>query len=109
MTRQRILSLSRLKPESVKEYVHLHRQVPPELLDAYRKAGIDRIHCFLSGTDLVVFSEVDGEVYAREKETLSRHPAEVRWQALMKSLRDPEFEPASFDEVYSISFREEKP
>jgi len=104
MPKRRMLFRSRLKPESVQEYVRLHQQVWPELLEAYRKAGITQVSCFLNGLDLVVYSEYEQEVYEREKEALSRKPVEIRWQALIKPLRDPDFEQRSFEEVFHMPF-----
>ena len=48
MSRRRMVSLARLRAECVREYVRLHQQVWPELLEAYRQAGITRISCFLT-------------------------------------------------------------
>ena len=65
-------------------------------MGAYRKAGITQISCFLSGLNLVVYSEYEPEIYEMEKEALSRN-SEIRWQALMKTLRDPDFEQQAFE------------
>lgn len=100
MSKHRTVSHSRLKPECVQEYVRWHQQVWPELLGVYRKAGITQISCFVSGLDLLVYSEYETEIYEREKESLSRNPVEIRWQALMKTLRDPELATQNFDEVF---------
>ena len=103
MTIERRVSLRRLKPEGIQEYIRLHAQVWPELLEAYRNAGIIQVRCFLNGLDLVVYSVVDRDIYEKEKEALSRNPVEVRWQALMKTLDDPHFEEKPFDEVFSMA------
>jgi len=86
----------------VQEYVGWHKQVWPELLEAYRKAGITQVNCYLYGVDLVVFVEFETEIYANEKERLSQDPVEIRWQALMKSFDDPGFAPRTFEEVFSL-------
>jgi L-rhamnose mutarotase len=83
-----MLSLSRLRPECVPEYIRRHQQVWPELLDAYRQAGITQISCFLNGLNLIVYSEYELDVYETAREALSRNGVEVRWQALMQTLRD---------------------
>jgi L-rhamnose mutarotase len=102
MSKARMLFRSRLKAESVDEYVRYHRAVWPDLLDAYRRAGITQISCFLSGTDLLVYSEYDVDVYRREKAALSRHPVEIKWQALMATLRDPTFKAVEYEEVFHM-------
>jgi L-rhamnose mutarotase len=58
MTQRRMLSLARLRPECVQEYVRLHQQVWPELLAIYRQAGIRHVSCFLNGLDLVVYTSM---------------------------------------------------
>ncbi len=100
MSSHRTVSYSRLKPECVQEYIGWHQQVWPELLDAYRKAGITQISCFLGGVDLVVYSEYDTEIYEREEKSLRQNPVEIRWQALMKTLRDPLWPGQELREVF---------
>jgi len=97
---KRIMSRSRLKPECVKEYVRLHREVWPDLLEAYRKAGITRIGCYLDGLDLLVYSELDPEIYEREKAALNRNPVGLRWDKLMATLRDQSYGSREFEEVF---------
>ncbi len=109
MSRCRMLSRSRLTAETVQEYVRLHRQVWPDLLEAYRKAGITQIGCFLNGLDLIVYSEYEPVIYDKNKETLQHDPLELRWQALMKTLRDPGFEPQQFEEVFFMPLESEAP
>jgi L-rhamnose mutarotase len=92
----------RLKRESVPEYIRLHQQVWPELLEVYGRAGISQISCFLNDCDVVVYSEYELEVYEQEKESLSRDPMELRWQALMQSLRDPASQTRHFEEVFHM-------
>ncbi len=109
MPKRRMLSLSRLRPECLQEYVRLHQQVWPELLAAYRQAGITQIGCFLNGLDLIVYSVYESEVYENAKEPLSRNAVEVNWQALTQTLRDPDFEPRTFQEVFHMpSSRDEE-
>ena len=100
MPRRRTVSQCRLKLECVEEYIRRHQQVWPELLEAYRKAGITQISCFLHDLDLLVYSEFETEVYEKAKDSLARDPIETRWQAMMESLRDPAFENHSYDEVF---------
>lgn len=100
MTKYRTLSLRRLKPECVPDYIHYHQQVWPELLEAYHQAGITRIDCCLNGSDLVVCIEYDSDVYEKRKDALRRNPIEIRWQALMETLRDTSVEQRFFEEVF---------
>jgi L-rhamnose mutarotase len=92
----------RLKQESIPEYIRLHQQVWPELLEVYRKAGIAQISCFLNDCNVAVYSEYELEIYEREKESLSRDPVELRWQALMQALRDPDSQTLRFEEIFHM-------
>ena len=98
-----------LKPESIPEYVRLHQQVWPELLQVYREAGITQISCFLNGCDVVVYSEYELKVYQQKKEFLRRNPVELRWQALMQTLRDPEAQMLQFEEIFHMPVLEGNP
>lgn len=100
MAKHRTLSLRRLKPECIQAYRNYHEQVWPELLDAYDQAGIMWVSCFLQGCDLVVCIEYDEDVYEESRDALSHNPVEIRWQALMETLRDPGVEPRLFEEVF---------
>jgi L-rhamnose mutarotase len=102
-------SAFRLKPESVPEYVRLHQEVWPELIQVYREAGITKISCFLSGCEVVVYSEYEMEVYQQAKEALSHNSVELRWQALMQTLREPDSQTFRFEEVFHMPALEGNP
>jgi L-rhamnose mutarotase len=106
MTTQRRLVLTQLRPECVSQYKQLHTQVWPELLEAYRDAGIHQICCFVQGTTLAVFIETDVEIYSRKKDRLDRNPVEIRWQTIMNSLKDQSIPPLSMDEVFIMTDKE---
>ena len=102
MSKHRTIWLDRLKAESVPEYIRLHQQVWPELEAAYRQAGILRMGCYLNGCDRVVFMEYETEIYDQAKASLDHNPVEIRWQALMKTLCDPQVDRQSLTEVYYL-------
>jgi L-rhamnose mutarotase len=102
-------SAFQLKPESVPEYIRLHQEVWPEVIQVYREAGITKISCFLNGCDVVVYSECELEVYQQAKEALSHNSAELRWQALMQTLREPDLQTLHFEEVFHMPAPEENP
>jgi L-rhamnose mutarotase len=103
MSKQRTLWVDRLKAESVPEYIRLHQQVWPELETAYRQAGILQMGCYLNGCERVVFIEYETEIYDQAKASLDSNPVEIRWQALMKTLCDPQVDRQSLTEVYYLS------
>jgi len=105
----RMCSAFRLKLEGIPEYVRLHQQVWPELVQVYREAGITQISCFLNGRDVVVCSEYELEVYQQQKEALSHNLVELRWQALMQTLRDPDSQMLCFEEIFHMPALEGNP
>lgn len=109
MMKSRMCVIFRLKSESIPEYVRLHQQVWPELVQVYREAGFIEISCFLNGCDVVVYSEYEMEIYQREKESLSHDPVELRWQALMQTLRDPDSQIRHFEEIFHMPAPEGNP
>ncbi len=102
MALERILIRRVLKPECVQDYIRYHQQVPPGLMDAYRKAGVRQLSCFVHENDLVVFIEVDGEAWANAQADLRHNPVEQNWQALMRTLNLPGFEPLTYEEVFHL-------
>lgn len=96
----RKVHMARLRPEKLEEYKEYHRNVWPELQEAYRQAGITQISCLLNGTTLLVFSEFEEEIHAAARAALAENDAEKRWQALMRPMADPEFQPLTFEEVF---------
>jgi L-rhamnose mutarotase len=98
----RMIIHRRLKPESVGEYVRYHQAVPPGLMELYRKAGVLQLSCFLDDADLVVFIEYDAQRWAAAQDELRNNPVEQSWQALMRTLNDPGFEPRFLEEVFHL-------
>ncbi len=99
---QRILIRRVLKPECVADYVHYHQNVPPGVLEGYRKAGVLQLSCFLHENDLIVLLEVDGERWEKAQDDLAHSQAEQDWQALMRTLNLPGFEPLTYQEVFHL-------
>jgi len=98
----RLLVHYRLRPDTIQAYIRCHEQIEPELLALYREAGITEISCFLSGLDLMVYVQVEQERYEAAKEALDHSPLERSWQARMRTLHDPQFQPQHFQEVYRL-------
>ena len=102
MTLQRILIRRVLKPECVADYVNYHQNIPAGLMDAYRKAGVLQLSCFLHENDLLVFLEVNAEVWEQSQDELAHNQVEQNWQALMRTLNSPDFEPRTYTEVFHL-------
>jgi L-rhamnose mutarotase len=102
MALQRILMRRALKPECVADYVRYHQNVPAGLLEGYRKAGVLQLSCFLHENDLIVLLEVDREKWTAAQDDLSNSKVEQDWQALMRTLNLPGFEPLTYEEVFHL-------
>lgn len=70
---------TRLKPGAEERYEEYHRAVWPEVVDAIRKAGIDRYLIFRDGLD--VFHFIDCEDYDRAVAEIANDPTSMRWEA----------------------------
>ena len=75
---------TRLKPGREADYEAVHAVIPDELDVALRAAGVHSWRIWRSGRDL--FHVVDVEDYAKMREFLAEHPANVPWQARMAEL-----------------------
>ena len=83
---KRNLYFMRLKPESVADYRKYHENVWPELVAAYKNAGITNVTCFLNGVDLVVYVEYADTVSPEALKRLAANEVEIKWQKLMAEL-----------------------
>ena len=94
--------LRRLKPESVQQYVDMHKNVWPDLEKVYKSSGITDISCYINDTFLVVTMEVDTEIFEQAKEELAKNPVERKWQEIMAGFDDPSFPTRTLEEVYRL-------
>ena len=102
MTTRRFLIRRKLLPENVDEYVRYHQNVPGELMEIYRQNGVLDLSCFLCENDLVVYLEVDEEIYRQKAEKIANSKVDSEWQALMAMLNDPEFTTLNYHEVFRM-------
>ena len=75
---------TRLLPGREADYDRIHAVIPADLDSALRDAGVHGWTIYRSGQDL--FHLVDCDDYARMREFLRDHPANVPWQARMGEL-----------------------
>jgi L-rhamnose mutarotase len=100
---RRILQLRELRPERVADYIRAHDAISPELVALYRKCGIVEISCFLNGSRLAVFMEIQTDLYEQKRAELEAMPLEQEWQARMAEYDAGGLHPELFDEVYRQS------
>ena len=85
---ERIALHTRLKPGMENEYEKVHATIPAALDGALREAGVRSWEIWRDGRDL--FHVVEVEDYARMREQLRDHPANIPWQARMAELLEVE-------------------
>ena len=100
--KERFLLRRVLDPTKVTEYVKWHKNVPEGLMDIYRKVGVTDLSCFLCENDLVVFMEVDREIYQQHRHELASDPIDTQWQSLMATLNEPNYNPLEYNEVFRM-------
>ena len=97
-----MIHMARIKPECLDADKEHHRNVWPELEAVYRKAGFIGLSCFLSDNLLLVYLEYDEALYPASNAWLDTNEVQVKWQALMEPMSDPEFTKMDFEEVYRM-------
>lgn len=93
---------SRIKPEYVERYIEYHKNVWPELLDEYRKAGYIKLNCFLNENELIIFLEYDEDIFWKSQEDLAKKDIQIRWQKLMSEVDDATFKSVEYKEVFCM-------
>ena len=100
---QRSAFILQVRPERVEDYVHAHRHVWPEMLDALRGAGIRNYTIFRHGNQMFGYFESDDlEAAARY---LAEQEVSERWQDAMAELleqRVPDSGPPPLEEVFRL-------
>lgn len=79
--------LLRCKPGTEEEYVERHKQVFPDLLDAFKRVGITSYSIFMQKNQLYAYMEVENFNVAMAE--LNHDPANHRWQVYMKDIMEP--------------------
>ena len=82
----RIALHTRIRAGRIEEYERAHAEVPPELTEAIRAAGVAGWTIWRSGTDL--FHLIDCADYAAMLAALSANQVNADWQARMAELLD---------------------
>ncbi|GAA2251347.1 MULTISPECIES: L-rhamnose mutarotase [Kitasatospora] len=80
----RVALHTRVRADRITEYEAAHREVPTELTDAIRSAGVSSWTIWRSGVEL--FHLLECEDYARLLAELEQLPVNIAWQARMAEL-----------------------
>ena len=100
---QRSAFVLRVRPEKIDDYVAVHRQVWPEMLDALREAGIRNYTIFRAGNEMFGYFESDD--LDRAATFLASKEVSARWQDAMADLleeRVPHAGPPRLEEVFRL-------
>jgi L-rhamnose mutarotase len=82
----RIAVHTRVRADQIEQYEQAHQEVPAELADAIRAAGVTAWTIWRSGTEL--FHVIDCASYPALLAELENLPVNVAWQARMADLLD---------------------
>ena len=58
MIKRRLIK-SRIADDKTAEYIKIHDEASPALIEEYKKHGIKSLSCFVDGYDLYVYTEYD--------------------------------------------------
>ena len=100
--KKRIVALARLKPECVEEYKKYHDNIWPDLVAAYKEAGIAQCNCFLDGVNLIVYVEYGPNATKESLAKLHQNERSIEWQRIMKTFVDTSFESGEYEEVFHL-------
>jgi L-rhamnose mutarotase len=79
--------IGKIRKGKEREYVDAHQAVWPELIDAMRRAGVERESCFVFRNYIFVYTEASDIDATMEK--LLRDPISQKWEAYMEALLEP--------------------
>jgi len=73
-----------VKPEYLDEYVDMHINAWPEILEAHSKAGIRNYSIFQNGNEFFYYFETDD--FSKAMEGLANDPVCNRWNAITTNM-----------------------
>jgi len=89
-----------LKPEGVDEYIRLHREVWPDVLEIISSCNLRNYSIFVKDNLLFTYFEYSGTDFDKDMAKMASHPETQRWWAVVKPLMNP-IKSASADEFWA--------
>jgi L-rhamnose mutarotase len=86
---QRACFLLHLRPELVPEYLQVHREVWPEVLEALTRTGWRDYSLFLRAEDGLVVGYCETDDFAAATAAMDREDVSARWEATMSRYFQP--------------------
>ena len=81
---KRFIMHSDLKPEKVDDYIRLHADPWPELLEVIRASHIRNYSISIRGTELYTYYEYVGEDYDADMKKMDESPVMQKWWTFSK-------------------------
>ena len=87
---KRFILYSDLKPEKVDEYVTLHKNAWPEIMEVISNSNFHNYSISIRGTQLYTYYEYIGTNYEADKKKMDENPVMEKWRTFTKPcfLRD---------------------
>ncbi|WP_119329130.1 L-rhamnose mutarotase [Cysteiniphilum halobium] len=76
---KRIAEIIKLKQDKIEEYIHLHQNVPHQVLQEIKKANINNYSIFIHNDTLFAYFEYDGECFEKDMESMANSPVIQQW------------------------------
>lgn len=81
---QRFIQFSELKPEKTEDYIQLHAQPWPELLELIACCNIHNYSICIRGTTLYTYYEYTGSDYEADMAVMDASPVMQKWWTFSK-------------------------
>lgn len=79
---KRYIMYSELKPEKVQEYVELHANPWPEILDIIRESNIRNYSISINGNRLLTYYEYVGTDFEADNKKMDDDPYMQKWRSI---------------------------
>lgn len=103
---KRFILHSYLKPEKVKEYIELHRNVWPEVQELISKSNIRNYSISIRGTELYTYYEYVGDDYEKDMKIQEDSPIVQKWWTYTRPCFLYHDEGKYYDELEEIFYLE---
>ena len=103
---KRILMYSELKPEKVQDYIKLHENPWPELMEVLDKHHIHNYSISMLGNKVFTFYEYTGKDYKADMADLDESPVMHRWWVYSKPCFLHHEEGKYYDDLTEVFYKE---
>lgn len=86
---RRFVQIIHLKPEHASEYIRLHAEVWPGVLNKIKECHLSNYSIFEKDNLLVAYFEYSGQDFAADMQKMAEDEETQRWWALVKPLMEP--------------------